>query len=354
MLFFCLEPKSRLALFSDRFASEFIHFGLPASFRRTGSVLLSRIVSRWIPGTAGHWLASSINSRLFCNRFFSEVSADDTVVLYATLGDLSDTSENCLLAKIKQKGAKLIVLMQDAWPIASPLHKSICRTCIRYADAIGCVTPNLVSLFIDHYPQSVVFLMEEAIDVNAFHPSFSRNEPTIVWSGPPHKTQEVYRMIPVLESVFEKKYFRLRIVSGTKPPAIESKIPVDWIPFSEDYQMAFQPASIAFAQYQDTPYGRCKGNYKIKTYLAAGCSIVTNPVGYNFELVKSGINGLFAETPEEWEAAFLRLLRNPEERLAMRKASRELAVRRFSYSAIARQYAGVLRRLGVESRPVTK
>ena len=131
--------------------------------------------------------------------------------------------------------------------------------------------------------------------------------------------------------------------------------PWEWKPFyGLSYTEQFQGTSIAIARYEDSPYGRCKGNYKIKTYLAAGCAVVTSPVGYNLELIQPGVNGLFADTQEEWEAALLRLLQNPEERLAMRKAARELAVRRFSYHAIARQYAGVLRRLGVESRPVTK
>lgn len=52
--------------------------------------------------------------------------------------------------------------------------------------------------------------------------------------------------------------------------------------------------------------------------------------------------GLFADAPEEWEAVFLRLLKNPNERLAIRKASREQAIRRFLYEVIAKQYADVL------------
>ena len=63
-------------------------------------------------------------------------------------------------------------------------------------------------------------------------------------------------------------------------------------------------------------------------------------------MIQPGINGLFASAPDEWEAALLRLLRNPDERLAIRKAARESAVQRFSYGAIAKQYAATLRNLG--------
>lgn len=184
--------------------------------------------------------------------------------------------------------------------------------------------------------------MEEAIDTDSYRPDFAKDDRTLIWSGPPEKQKEVLDSLPVLESVFRKEPFRLRIASGQARPTFKTIIPVDWIPFSEPPSKQFSGAAIAFARYADTPYGRCKGNYKIKTYLAAGCAIVSNPVGYNHELIQPGVNGLFANTPEEWEAAFLRLLRNPEERLAMRKASRELAIRRFSYAAIARQYADVL------------
>ncbi len=190
--------------------------------------------------------------------------------------------------------------------------------------------------------------MEEAIDTNAFQPDFSTNDPVVVWSGPPHKIRETTSLLPVLESIHKIVPFKLRIVSGTKPPSFKATFPVEWVPFCGSVDgTAFRGATIAFARYANNEYFRCKGNYKIKTYLAAGCAVVTSPIGYNLDMIHPGVNGFFASTPEEWEAAFLQLLRDPVKRLAMRKVARETAIRRFSYDAVARQYARVLSENGL-------
>jgi len=342
MTTFCIEPLVDYPLFSKGLADALSRLGFPSSFRRVGSRILSRGLSRLPARTFQTTVGSFVNGRILSGPFLANLHAGDVVVVYATMGLLADHGRGSFLHRVKDHGAKLIVLIQDAWPVASSWHSEICDFCESVSDLVAAVTPSLQELLQRRYPDRPIALMEEAFDTGLFSPDFRENEPVVVWSGPPLKINDVISMIPVLEAIFKKFHFRLRVVTGSSNPDLKTIVPVDWVPFSSDYRNAFGDATIAFARYKNDDYGRCKGNYKIKTYLAAGCAIVSNPVGYNHELIKPGINGLFANTPEEWEAAFLRLLRNPEERLAMRKASRELAIRRFSYAAIARQYADVL------------
>ena len=342
MTTFCTEPLLDYPLFSDGLADALSRQGVPSSFRRVGSRLLSRCLSRLPAPTFKTSVGSFVNGRILSRTFLESLHAGDAVVVYATTGLLADHGRGSFLCRVKDRGAKLAVVIQDAWPVASSWHSEICDFCESVSDLVAAVTPSLQEMLRRRYPDRTIALMEEAFDPGLFRPDFRENEPIVVWSGPPQKIHDVSSMLPVLEAVFRKTPFRLRIVTGSSKPNLKTAIPVDWMPFSTDYRESFGNAAIGFAQYADTDYGRCKGNYKIKAYLAAGCAVVSNPVGYNRELIRPGFNGLFADTPEEWEAAFLRLLKNPGERLAMRKASRELAIRRFSYEAIAKQYADVL------------
>lgn len=346
MIYLCIQKDLPLPIFSRQLTDELSKCGCQAAVVRLGFGSLLRFERRFLP--ALHSAVVFLNLRVGASRFISRLRAEDVVVLYETFGLVSRWGDGWFHRAVKAHGTKLVCLMQDAWPFVkgSPLHQRAFDLHAELSDLVAGVTPELVALLGKTHPEKAPVLMEEAVDVDSFRPDFGRNDPTIVWSGPPSKLVEVLSLVPVLERVFAQHPFRLSLVSGRKRPKIgRTNFPIDWIPFrGTSRKEQFRCASIAFAQYKNDAYGRCKGNYKIKTYLAAGCAVVSNPVGYNRELIRPGVNGLFAATPEEWEAAFLRLLKNPDERLAMRKASRELAARRFSYDAIAKQYATVLKK----------
>src|SRR5690606_34218117 len=98
------------------------------------------------------------------------------------------------------------------------------------------------------------------------------------------------------------------------------------------------------AYYRDFPYGQCKGNYKVKTYMAAGKAIVTSPIGYNLNLIQHGENGLLASSPEEWEDALVKLLSDPAYAGRLGRVARKSACERYSYDALAPVYIETLRR----------
>lgn len=350
MVFLCSEPNLPYPLFAPNLATAIESLGIPARSCIIGSNKGSRLLANLLPNDIGlaHTIPAFMNYRLFSSKLLHQIQPNDIVIVYETFGLTSRFSDGWFHKQVKRRGAKLLSLIQDAWPIVDePLHRSACALRAGLSDLVGAVTPQLVSLLKHHYGLASIDLMEEAIDTENFLPDFSRNEPVVIWSGPPPKLKEVTDLFPVLEKVYSHIPFRLRIASGSRRPTFETNIPIDWVSFLENRPMQFGPASIGFAPYPDTAYTKCKGNYKVKTYLAAGCAVVTSPVGYNLDMITPNVHGLFASTPDEWEAAFLRLLRNPEERLAMRRAARNTAIRRFSYDAIARQYVQVLRRNGL-------
>ncbi len=52
----------------------------------------------------------------------------------------------------------------------------------------------------------------------------------------------------------------------------------------------------------DTPWERGKCAYKLLQVMAAGKPVIASPVGANRAAVRHEVNGLLAETPEQWTA----------------------------------------------------
>ena len=350
MIHLLQDANFRPAIYSLGLASAISSCEVPADFLPIGRRWNPRCYRNVIATGKVQGAYATVQTRLFATNTLRHMHPGDIAIVYESAPLTSRWFDAGFQNALVREDVRYIPVFPDAWPLSESWLRQCCRRRVELATSVGCVTPGLVELFHSTFPGKRFLLLEEPVPVNRFAPDWSEEKeiPTICWSGPPHKIDEVVQMLPVLESVARKTPFRLRIISGSNRPGLVTTIPLEWLPFDDiDYQSRFAGVDIAFACYRDSPYGACKGNYKIKTYMAAGCAIVTSPIGYNLDLIHLGKNGLFASTSDEWEAAFLRLLRNPEERLAMRKAARDTAIRRFSYDAIARQYVQVLRRNGL-------
>ena len=74
--------------------------------------------------------------------------------------------------------------------------------------------------------------------------------------------------------------------------------------------------------------GKC--GLKLLQYMAAGIPSVAHPIGAAKEIVSHGVNGLLAETADQWEEAVGALCANPDLRERMGKAAREAVEERYS------------------------
>ena len=350
MIHICREPDFPLEIISTTLAEKMSALEHPTCMSvigRDGAFQLTRF---FLPSTFYHPVFSYLQTHFLCTDALSNIHRGDLVMVYETASIASRFADAAFQRAVVRRGAAYIPIFPDAWPLVKGWLFDCCRRRVELATTVGCVTPALADLFRKFFPNKRVELFEEAVPTDAFTPDWIEPDvPVVCWSGPPSKIGEVEKTIPILERVHRFHPFVLRVISGCSKPRLHTDIKVDWRPFSKTaYGRDFRGASIAFARYADSPYNRCKGNYKIKTYMAAGCAIVTSPVGYNLDLIRPGETGLFAASRKEWEAAFLRLLENADERLALRKAARAEAVKRFSETAIARQYAGVFRSFSLE------
>lgn len=350
MIHLVQDANFRPTIYSDALAGRMSERGAPTDFVALGRAWNPARYQRTISKRFLQGAYAALQTRLFARTALKSMKPGDVAVVYESAPLTSHWLDAGFQRALVRRGVRYVPVFPDAWPLSAEWLRRCCERRVALASAVGCVTPGLVELFRTTFPGKRVLLLEEPVPTDRFAPVRETDGPPVVcWSGPPHKIDEVVRMLPVLESVARRAPFRLRVVSGLSRPELRTSLPVEWMPFDEsDYQTRFAGADVAFARYRSSPYDACKGNYKIKTYLAAGCAVITSPVGYNRELILPCETGLFAKTRDEWEQAFLRLLENPAERIAMRKAARAEAEKRFSFKAIARQYAGVFRSLSLE------
>ncbi len=250
---------------------------------------------------------------------------------------------------LKARGAKYVLHLQDDW-FSVRNYDEAARLRLPLADAVVVVTKALEDRTRQHAPACPVVMLEEPIDVERLKPPLSSAPadglPRIAWTGNIANLKELPGAHAILAEVYARQKFVLRIVSGSTKPVIQLPIPWEWFPYSEtDEASLLGHACAGLAPLMDTVYARCKDMYKIKTYLAAGVPVIASPVGHNVDVVRHGVTGYLASSKEEWTAALMGLLAQPELARAMSRQARADAEQRFSHSVLIPQWAAVLRRL---------
>lgn len=297
-------------------------------------------------------LTAKIEGRLmfpvFSGGWVREVRPGDLVWIYTNGKMVNPISDASFEKAIKRRRARYIFHLPDAWPVLPARLKDACDRRVRLSDLTVAVTPQLTELLRDTYPGICCETAEEAIDTDLIQPTEGCNtgeRKIVLWSGPPGK-RDLLELQQVLESVYRRIPFVLRVVSGLTRPAYDFAFPWEWIPFNQTTQNnAFSGVDVAIAYYGESPYERCKGNFKVKKYMAAGIPVVTSDVGYNRVLIKSGENGILVENkPNAWEVALLHVLQTPDVACRLGKSARTSVVERYSYSEVAKSYVKILQK----------
>jgi len=145
--------------------------------------------------------------------------------------------------------------------------------------------------------------------------------PRVVWIGSPatvHYLQVAHHPLQILAS---KVPFVLRVIGGgvVQLPGIQ----VETVPWSEKTEeISVAAGDVGIMPLYDSPWERGKCGYKLIQYMACGLPVVASPIGMNSEIVRDGITGLLADTPDQWVQALERLLTHDEERAKMGREGR--------------------------------
>jgi glycosyltransferase involved in cell wall biosynthesis len=157
----------------------------------------------------------------------------------------------------------------------------------------------------------------------------------LVWIGSRSTLRQITSFLPVFEAIGRRAPGTvLRIIADA---ALEARhITVENVPWSREAEAALlAECDIGLSPLPDTPFTRGKCAFKIVQYMAAGLPVITSPVGANAEYVREGETGLWAETHEQWLAAFDRLAGDAALRASMGRAGRAFAERHLARNVLA-------------------
>ena len=145
----------------------------------------------------------------------------------------------------------------------------------------------------------------------------------LVWIGSRSTRKYLLPLIPVLEGLVDAlPKLRLNIISDFSLHSERLEIRcVPWTSEGETEEIA--KAHIGIAPTADNPWTQGKCGLKILQYMAAGLPVVASPVGANREIMRPGVTGDLAATPEQWHTALARLFCDYELIARYGKAGRE-------------------------------
>lgn len=166
---------------------------------------------------------------------------------------------------------------------------------------------------------------------------------TLGWIGDTGSYAYLDGLRPVFEAIGrEVPNVQLKVVSS-RFPRYESLpvVPKRWK--AEEELADLQSFDIGIMPLPDDPWSKGKCGLKLLQYMGAGVPVVCAPVGVNAEIVKDGVQGLHASSPEEWVAAVRKLASDAALRARMGKAAFERVKAGYSLQSAAPRLAALLK-----------
>jgi glycosyltransferase involved in cell wall biosynthesis len=183
-------------------------------------------------------------------------------------------------------------------------------------------------------------LIPTCIDTDAYHPRLrprkgSSHRVIVGWTGSRSTNRYLDDLFPALARLAGR--IELRILSDTESGFDYDRlgdVPHRFTPWSREVEIPFVAGfDVGLMPLTDDPWTRGKCGFKALQYMGLGVAAVCSPVGVNREIVADGLNGLLAETPDEWHAALTRLIDDPPARERLAAAGRRTVEERYSLAA---------------------
>src|SRR5215213_2776038 len=164
---------------------------------------------------------------------------------------------------------------------------------------------------------------------------------TVGWIGIPLNAHYLTMIAPALRAATADTALMLHVVGAPVPPEMVGA-PAESFPWTEDTEIARIAAfDVGIMPLHDTLWERGKCAYKLLQVMAAGRPVIASPVGANRQIVRHGVNGFLAETPEEWTEA-LRKLADRALRERMGAEARRTVEEQYSTAVVAPRLAAIL------------
>lgn len=156
------------------------------------------------------------------------------------------------------------------------------------------------------------------------------------WIGTSSNLVYLRDLEPILRQLGERHQLRVKIVCNPAQPAEYPLLPprmLEICSWSLDREAKhLSEMDIGIMPLRDDAWTRGKAAFKLLQFMAAGIPVVGSAVGHNAEVIRDGITGFVARTPEDWEIALTRLIEDAALRRTLGRRGREVVVREYSLS----------------------
>lgn len=193
-------------------------------------------------------------------------------------------------------------------------------------------------------------IIPTVVDTDRYQP---RPDPdgqfTIGWTGISSNLRELDLIAKPLARVLAETKGKLLIVADRCDVPWLKKLPMEFVRWSPQTEVdALSRVHVGIMPLVDRPYNRGKCGFKLIQYMARGIPVVATPLGANAEIVRDGVDGWHARSPERWVEALIEMARNPERRQRSGIVARERIEQHYSIDAVVPLYLEVLERVARE------
>ncbi len=186
--------------------------------------------------------------------------------------------------------------------------------------------------------------ISSTIDTDAYRPRPHRERTAGVvlgWSGSHSTSPYLHLLDGVLRELQESEGVRIRVIGDAsfRIPGVE----VEALPWRREREVQDLSAlDVGLYPLPGEEWVRGKSGLKALQYMALEIPPVVQRIGTNLEIVRDGVNGLTADTEEEWLSVLRHLVRDPALRRRLGQAARTTVVQRYSVKANRARYRAVL------------
>ena len=165
--------------------------------------------------------------------------------------------------------------------------------------------------------------------------------PVIGWVGSPTTVPYLEPVLPVLEKIYKKKPFLLKVVGGTLNG--NCSFPMEHLPWTEASEAeTIAGFDLGIMPLPKTEWAKGKCAYKLIQYMAAGLPVVATRFGANEDVVLDGTTGILVNSDADWEEALTSLLNHKDLRANMGVSGRKRVVDHYSLNAAFSQWITVV------------
>jgi len=191
-----------------------------------------------------------------------------------------------------------------------------------------------------------IMILPTVVDTERFRPvPRSRDRVVVVgWVGNPENLGylEALNVVFATLAAALPNRFVLRIVSR-RPPRVLPAAPCEFRAWNLQREVTeLQDFDIGIMPLTDDEWTRGKCGFKAIQYMSVGATAVVSPVGANREIVRHGVNGLWAQTPDDWFGQLHRLIVDAVERQRLAEAALDTVAERYSLRSVVPSLVALL------------